>query len=69
MKKTWITPHRALREFWMDSFDVLKLYLHRLPAKAAKVSGSQLKKNKRFLLRSIAGGKTYILQFQTSTGE
>ncbi len=43
IKKTWITPQEAVENFgWMvlDGFDVLKLYLHRVPAKAAKVSGS-----------------------------
>ncbi len=43
MKKTWIIPHKAAESFgWMllDGFDGLKLYLNRLPAKAAKVSHS-----------------------------
>ncbi len=42
-KKTWITPKEAFEIFgrtFLDGFDVFKLYLHRLPAKAAKVSGS-----------------------------
>ncbi len=42
VKKTWIVSHKAPESFgWMflDGFDVLKLFLHRLPAKAAKVSG------------------------------
>ncbi len=41
MTKTWIKE--AVKSFgwtFLDGFDVLKLYLHRLPAKAAEVSGS-----------------------------
>ncbi len=45
--KTWLIPHKAAESFgWMflDGFDILKLHLHRLPAKAAKVSGSHFLK-------------------------
>ncbi len=40
IKKTWIIPHEAVEiSGWMflNNFDVLKLYLPGLPAKAAKV--------------------------------
>ncbi len=45
IKKAGIWPDKA---FWtlgwmfLDAFGILKLHLHRLPAKAAKVSGSHL---------------------------
>ncbi len=42
IKKTWIITHEAVEIFgwtFLDGFDVLKLNLHRLPAKDAEVSG------------------------------
>ncbi len=42
IKKTWIIPHEAFEIFgcmFSDGVDVLKLYLHRLSARIAKVSG------------------------------
>ncbi len=42
-KKTCVTPHEAFETFvrtFLDGFEVLKLYLRRLPAKAVKASGS-----------------------------
>ncbi len=47
IKTTWIKPHEAVESFgwtFVDDFDVLKLYVHRLPAKAAKVSSSDFLK-------------------------
>ncbi len=41
IKKTWIITHEVFEIFgwtFFDGFDVLKLYLCRLPTKAAKVS-------------------------------
>ncbi len=40
IKKIWIIPHEAFYIFgwtFLDGFDVLKMHLHRLPARAAKV--------------------------------
>ncbi len=58
---------RFLDGRFLNGFDVLKLYLHRLPVKAAKVSGEDVEK---FVYRGIMlEGKNYILQFKTSKGE
>ncbi len=48
IKTTWIIPHKAFEIFgwtFLDGLDLLKLYLHRLPAKAAKVAGLHFGKN------------------------
>ncbi len=71
MKQTWIIAHKAFEIFLMDvldGFDVLKLYLHRLPAKAATVSGSHFWK-KIQLPWNNAGRIKYILQLKTSKVE
>ncbi len=55
--------HEACEMFgwtFLHGFDVLKLYLHRLPAKAAKVSGSHFWK--KLVYHGITlDGKKYIL--------
>ncbi len=59
IKKTWIKQQKAFEIFgWtvFDGFDVLKLYLQRLPAKADKVNGSHFWK-KISLLWNNAGRK------------
>ncbi len=51
---------RFLGGCFIDDFDVLKQYLHRLPAKATTVSGSQFWKNKQtncLPWRNAGGGK------------
>ncbi len=71
MKKTWNIPHKAFEIFgwtFLHSFDVLKLYLYRLPAKAAKGSGSHFWK--KSVYRGITlEGKKYILEFRMSKSE
>ncbi len=54
---------------FLEGFDVLKPYLHRLPAKAAKMSGLHFWKKKICLLGRNTGKKKYIIQFKTSKGE
>ncbi len=71
-KKTWIKPHEAVESFgwtFLDGFDVLKLYLHRLPAKAAKVRGSHFWKTKPVYCEITLYGKKIILHVKTSKGE
>ncbi len=49
IKKTWVTLNEAFHIFgWMflEGFDVLKLCLHRLQAKAAKMSDSHFWRKK-----------------------
>ncbi len=51
IKKTWIIPHKAAESFgwkFFGKFWCLKLYLHRLPAKAAKASDLHFWKKKLF---------------------
>ncbi len=53
IKKTWITPHKAVGSFgrtFLGGFVVLRLHQGRLSAKAGKVSGSHFWR-KPFLLR------------------
>ncbi len=62
IKKTWIIPHKAFEIYgWtlFDGFDALKLYLHRLPAKAAKVIDSHVWK-KQVWCGITLEGKKYI---------
>ncbi len=63
IKKAWIIPHEAFEIFgWtiLDCFSVLKLYLHRLPAKAAEVSGSHFWK-KSVYHRIMLGEKKFFI--------
>ncbi len=58
-----IKPNEAAESFrwtFLDGFDVLKLYLYRLPAKTAKVSDYR---------GGMLEGRKIILQFKTSKGE
>ncbi len=52
---------RALDGCFLDGFDVLKLYIHRLPAKAAQVSGSHFWK-KSVYHGGTPEGKTNLIQ-------
>ncbi len=47
----------------------LKLYLHRLPAKAAKMSGLHFWEKKLLTVEKHRKEKIDILQFKTSEGE
>ncbi len=70
IKKTWIKPHEAAEMFggtFLDDFDVLKLNLHRLPAKAAEVSDSRFWEKSVYCRIMLEGKKK--LQFKTSKGE
>ncbi len=72
IKKTWIIPHEAFEIFgWMflDGFDVLKLYLYRLAAKAAKVSFSHFWKEKKICLLWRNTRRKKNLEFKTSKGD
>ncbi len=44
---------------FLDGFDVLKLCLHRLPAKAAKVSGSHFWKKSVYRGTTLEGKKIF----------
>ncbi len=71
MKKTWIKPQEAVESSgWMfsDGLDVLKLCLHRLAAKAAKVSDSHFRK-KPVYCEGTLEEKKCIFRFRTSKGE
>ncbi len=71
MRKTGIIPHEAVERFgrtFLDSFKVLKLFVCRLPAKAAEVSSQHFWK-KYSLLRRNAGRKNYILHLKSSESE
>ncbi len=62
MKKTWIIPHEAVESFgrmFLDGFVVLKLHLHRLPAKAAEVSGSHFLVKNLFVMKERWKEKIY----------
>ncbi len=52
---------------FLDGFDVLRLYLHRLPAKAAKVRGSHF--GKKSVCVEKHWKEKYTLQFKTFKGE
>ncbi len=70
IKKTWIIPHKAFEIFgwtFLDSFDVLKLYLYRVPAEAAEVRGSHL--GKKSVCVEKHWKEKYTLQFKTPKGE
>ncbi len=71
MKKTWIMPNKAFESFgsvFLGCSDVLKLYLHRLPAKAAKVCGLHFRKKSVYRGETLERQK-HILQFKTNKGE
>ncbi len=66
IQKTRIIPNKAAESFGLTSlggFDVLKLYLHRLPAKGAKVSDSQFWKKRVYRVRTPEG-KNIHFSFQ-----
>ncbi len=61
----WVEPYLFVGSFgwtFLDGFDVFKLYLHRLPEKAAKVSSSHFWGKKIY----SGGSLKYILHFKTS---
>ncbi len=62
--KSWIIPHKAVESFgwtFLDGFDVLKLYLHRLQAKVAKVRGPHFWKKSIYRGGMLVGKK--VLQW------
>ncbi len=70
IKTTWILSDEDSEVFgwtFLDGFDVLKLYPHRLPAKAAKVRRSHFWK--KCVCRGITLEGKNISQFKTFKGE
>ncbi len=62
IKKIWVITHKAFEIFgwtFSDGVDVLELYLHRLPAKAAKVGGLHFRKKSLLLWNNAVRKNIY----------